>query len=202
MAPNEKIHVARVGPVLDRLRLGGKKTAMACALVLIMLFMWVRVFLGHRPAAAAATPQPPQAEAAAHRPPAQVQRLELPRIPGRHDALPRDFFTMKDPASFGRNPARRSTGTDTEVPAASTQNVEEVIQRVARTMKLEAVSWSESPRLFINDQLWGVGDRFVVKRGTQSYEFEVLQIYVDSVLVRCNGVQVTLQLVQHIEVVN
>ena len=67
---------------------------------------------------------------------------------------------MKDPASFGRNPARRSAGTDTEVPVVSSNNVEEVIQRVARTMKLEAVSWSESPRIFINDQLLGVGDDF------------------------------------------
>ena len=202
MASNGKIHAPRVGEVLDRLRLGGKKTVMACALVLIMLFMWVRVFLGHRPAAVAAASPPSQTEAAVRRLPAKVQRLELPRIPGRHDALPRDFFTMKDPASFGRNPARRNTGTDTEVPVVSTPNVEEVVQRVARTMKLEAVSWSESPRIFINDQLLGVGDRFLVKGGTQSYEFEVLRIYVDSVRVRCNGVQVTLQLVQYLEVVN
>ncbi len=201
MAPNGKIHALHVGPVLDRVRLGGKKTVMACVLVLIMLFMWVRVFLGHRPQAAAAAPQSSQTEAGVRRPPAPVPRLELPRIPGRHDALPRDFFTMEDPASFGRNPARRGTGTDTEVPVASTQTVEEVIQRVARTMKLEAVSWSECPRIFINDQLLGVGDRFLVKGGTQSYEFEVLQIYVDSVLVRCNGVQMTLQLLQPLEVV-
>ena len=80
--------MCRIGPVLDRLRLGGKKTAMACALFSIMLFMWVRVFLGHRPAAAAAAPPAPQTEAAPARPPTKVQRLELPRIPGRHDALP------------------------------------------------------------------------------------------------------------------
>ena len=202
MAPKGKTDGRQVGQVFGRLRLGGKKTAMACALVLIMLFMWVRVFLGHRPAAAGATPQAPQAQTAVRRPPAKVQRLELPRIPGRHDALPRDFFTMKDPASFGRHSARRSAGTETEVPVVSTQNAEEVIQRVARTMKLEAVSWSESPRIFINDQLLEVGGRFLVKDGTQSYEFEVLQIYVDSVLVRCNEVQLTLKLAQSLEVVN
>ncbi len=202
MAPNGKINIARIGPVLDHLRLGGKRTVMACVLVLIMLFMWVRVFLGHRPAAAAAAPRSSQAQTAARRPPVTMQRLELPRIPGRHDALPRDFFTMKDPASFGRDSARRGAGTDTEVPVASTENAQEVIQRVARTMKLEAVSWNESPRIFINDQLLEVGGRFLVKDGTQSYEFEVLQIYVDSVLVGCNGVQLTLKLAQSLEVVN
>ena len=202
MAPKGKTDGRQVGQVFGRLRLGGKKTAMACVLVLIMLFMWVRVFLGHRPAAAEAAPQPPQTDTAVSPPPVKMQRLELPRIPGRHDALPRDFFTMKDPASFGRIPARRNAGTDTEVPVVSTENVEEVIQRVARTMKLEAVSWSESPRIFINDQLLEVGGRFLVKDGTQSYEFEVLQIYVDSVLVRCNEVQLTLKLAQSLEVVN
>ncbi len=202
MAPKGKIDARQVGQVFGRLRLGGKKTAVACALVLIMLFMWVRVFLGHRPAAAEAASQPPQTDTAVSPPPVKMQRLELPRIPGRHDAVSRDFFTMKDPASFGRNPARRKAGTDTEVPVASTENVEEVIQRVARTMKLEAVSWSESPRIFINDQLLGVGDRFLVKGGTQSYDFEVLQIYADAVLVKCNGVQLTLKLAQSLEVVN
>lgn len=201
MAPNGKIKSARVGPVLDRLRAGGKKTVMACALVLIMLFMWVRVFLGHRPATAAAGSETSQARTAAHPPRMKLQRLELPKIPGWHDALSRDFFTMKDPTSFGRNPVRPNTGADTEVPVVSTPNVAEVIQRVAQTMKLEAVSWSESPRIFINDQLLKVGDRFLVRSGTQSHEFEVLQIYVDSVLVSCKGVQVTLRLAQSLEIV-
>jgi hypothetical protein len=200
MAPNGPLKVPRVGPVFPRLRHGGKKTVLAGALVLTMLFMWGRVFLGHRPAAAGAAAQTPSAETAVRRLPGKMQPVELPQIPGRHDTLPRDFFTMKDPASFGRNPARRSTGTDTEVPVVSTQNVTEVIQRVARTMKLEAVSWNESPRIFINDQLLAVGDRFLVKSGTQSFEFEVLQIYADSVLVRCDEVQLTLKLAQFLEV--
>jgi len=201
MAPNGKASRVRLAQVFDRLPLGGKKTVMAGVLVLIMLFMWVRVLVGHRPAAAAASPRPPAATVVP-RPPARVQRHELPRIPGRHDTLARDFFTMKDPACFGRNPARHSAGTETEVPVGSTENAAEVIQRVARTMKLEAVSWSESPQIFINDRLLSVGDRFLVKGDTQSYEFEVWQIYVDSVRVRCQGVQLTLRLAQPLEVVN
>ncbi len=202
MAPDQRIKVQVVGQVLDRLRMGGKKTAMACTLVLIMLFMWMRVFLGQRPTAATATAQAPATETAPRRLPVKVQRRELPKIPGRHDTLSRDFFTMKDPACFGRNPARRSAGTETEVPVVSTPSVAEVIHRVARTMKLEAVSRTESPRIFINDQLLEVGSRFPVKDGTQSYEFEVLKIDGDSVLVGCNGVQLTLKLASSLEVVN
>ena len=80
-------------------------------------------------------------------------------------------------------------------------NVQEVIQRVARTLKLEAVLWSESPQAFLNDQLLSVGSKLTVKDGTASYEFEVLQIYMDSVLVECDDMQLTLKLAPGLEVI-
>jgi len=67
-------------------------------------------------------------------------------------------------------------------------------------LKLEAVLWSESPRAFLNDQLLSVGSKLTVKDGTASYEFEVLQIYMDSVLVGCDDMQLTLPLAQSLEV--
>ncbi len=67
-------------------------------------------------------------------------------------------------------------------------------------MKLEAVLWSESPQAFINDQLLRVGGKLTVKDGADVLELEVLQIYVDSVLVECKGIQLTLELAQDLEV--
>jgi hypothetical protein len=199
MVHNRKTSVSSAGQILDRLRLGGKKTATAGVLILIMLFMWARVVIGHRPAAAEATPQPRQTESAPRKGPAPVKVVELPKIPGRHDTIVRDFFSMKDRTDFRRNPAGGNTGTDTEVPV--TKDNREVIQRVAQTMKLEAVLWSERPRAFINDQLLSVGNKLTVKDGAEVYEFEVLQIYVDSVLVGCDGMQLTLALARNHEVV-
>jgi hypothetical protein len=203
MARERTINVSAASCVLDRLRMGGKKTAIACALVLVMLFMWVRVFIGHRPAAATAASSSSSTPVASapRNAPVKVRLVELAKVPGRHDSLAKDFFTIHDQARFGRNSAGRYTGTDKEVPVTTLQSAQEVIQRVAQTMKLEAVLWSESPRVFINDHLLAVGDRFTVRNGADVLEFDVLQIYVDAVLVGCSGIQLTLELAQDLEVV-
>lgn len=201
---NGNRRVSAADRILDRLRTGGKKTVVACALVSIMLFMWVRVLIGHRPAAAdaasdAASPSRPAATLPGTGP-VKVTLVELPKTPGRHDSIARDFFAAPDGSFIRRNPADRNTGTEKEVPIVSSYNVQEVIQRVARKLKLEAVLWSESPRAFLNDQLLSVGSKLTVKDGTASFEFEVLQIYMDSVLVACDDIQLTLKLAQNLEV--
>jgi hypothetical protein len=200
MMPDRNKHVAAAGRILNRLRAGGKRTAVACTLVSIMLFMWARVLMGHRPAAAdAASPSRPAA-ALPGTGPAPVTFVELPKTPGRHDAIARDFFAASEGSFIRRTSADRNTGTEKEVPIVSSFNVQEVIQRVARKLKLEAVLWSESPRAFLNDQLLGVGSKLTVNDGTASFEFEVLQIYTDSVLVACEDMQLTLKLAQNLEV--
>jgi hypothetical protein len=201
MARNRNISVPLVGSLFARLRGGGPKTVVAGALVLIMLFMWLRVFVGHRPSAAAGAPAPRPAAADAAQPPVRVTPVELPRTAGRHDSLQRDFFLLHDPTYVRRNAARQ-TGTDTEVPAMSSIVAQEVIRRVARMLKLQAVLWSDNPHAFINDQWLGVGSKLVVKDGAASVEFEVLQINVNSVLVGCEGIQLTLGLAQFLEVVH
>lgn len=199
MMPDRHRHIAAAGRILDRLRRGGKKTAVACALVSLMLFMWTRVLIGPRPAAAdaAAPSRPPATVAGAGL--VKVTFVELPRIPGRHDAIARDFFAASEGSFIRRDAADHNTGTEKEVPIVSLSNVQEVIQRVARKLKLEAVLWSASPRAFLNDQLLSVGSKLTVKDGTASFEFEVLQIYMDSVLVGCEDMQLTLKLAQNLE---
>jgi hypothetical protein len=200
MMHNRNRQVWVVGWILDRLRTGGKKTAVACALVSLMLFMWARVLIGHRPAAVgAASPSHPAATVPGT---AAVKAtfVELPKTPGRHDAIARDFFAASEGSFIRRNTADRNTGTEKEVPIVSSYNVQEVIQRVARKLKLEAVLWSESPRAFLNDQLLSVGGKLTVKDGTASFEFEVLQIYLDSVLVACEDMQLTLKLAPNLDV--
>jgi hypothetical protein len=180
--------------------MGGKKTVVACALIFIMLFMWVRVFLGHRPAAAAAAPQAVPTESVQRKAPAKVKMVDLPKEPGRHDTIEKDFFSIHDRTYFRRDSAGTHTGTEKEVPVISAPSAQEVIQQVAKTMKLGAVLLRERLRASINDQLLDVGDTLTVKRGTEVFEFEVLQIDVDSVRVECEGIQLTLRLAPDVEV--
>jgi len=202
MAHSRKTTLPWANSLLERLRMGGRKTAVAGALILIMLFMWIRVLVGHRPAAAAAAPPPRPAETPAQRAPVQRTLVELPKLPGRHDAIQRDFFAIQDSSYFRRQAAGRNTGTETEVSLTFTPDAPEVIQRAARMLKLEAVLWSDSPSAFLNDRLLTVGDRLLVKSGAASFEFEVLQIHVDSVLVECRGVQLAVKLAQYVDVSN
>jgi hypothetical protein len=192
--------MSAAGRLLDRLRAGGRKTAVACTLVSLMLFMWARVLIGHRPAAAGAA-APSRAVATVPGAGAvKVTFVELPKTPGRHDAIARDFFAAPEGSFIRRNSADGNTGTEKEVASVSSSRVQEVIQRVARKLKLEAVLWSESPRAFLNDQLLSVGSKLTVNDGAASLEFEVLQIYMDSVLVGCEDMQLTLKLAQSLEV--
>lgn len=202
MAHDRTMIAGSAARMFARLRNGGKKTGVACALILLMVFMWGRVLLGHRPAGATAATPVPKPQSPPQPQPVKVKLVELPKLSGRNDSIQRDFFTAKDGPYSRRKAAGQDTGTDKEVRVISSNGVQEVIRRIAQTLKLEAVLWSESPRVFVNDQLLNVGGKFTVKDGAASYEFEVLQIYVDSVLVRCEGVQLTLELAQCLEVVN
>jgi hypothetical protein len=71
-----------------------------------------------------------------------------------------------------------------------------VIQQVAQTLKLTAVLRNGSLQAFLNDRLLKVGDTFPVERQGRGFEFEVLRVYAVAVLVKCNDIQLTLQLTQ------
>jgi hypothetical protein len=128
--------------------------------------------------------------------PARITPVELPRLPGRHDVIGRNFFSLQDSAYFKSLVALPSASTDQEVRVASPDDAHEVIQRVAQTLRLEAVYWSESekPRAFINNQLLGQGQILTVESVAGSFDFDVLKISENSVLVNCKDVQVTLKL--------
>jgi hypothetical protein len=196
MAHNSKRGVRPAGRALDLLR-DGKKTVLATALILVMAAMWIRVLIGHRPGSAAAATNRPQTSAASQKSPARsrAKMIALPRIAGRNDSIDRDCFNMQEWAPVRLSAAGPSASTDPEVPVVSPHHDQEVIHQVAQTLRLEAVSLkSESPRAFLNDRLLGVGDTLTVETGSASLEFEVLQIKEESVLVECNGIQLTLKL--------
>ena len=177
-----------------------RKTVLACSLVAVMAVMWVRVLIGHKPSSAGAAPAQTQAaKTERSERTARVQMVEVSRIPGRNDSIDRDCFDMQGRTQFQKSVAVPNTGTDTEVPVVSPNHDEEVKQ-VAQTLKLEAVLLNDAPLAFLNDRLVQAGDTFTVERGTSVFEFEVLRINEDSVLVECNDIQLTLQLAQVVDV--
>jgi hypothetical protein len=187
------------GRILDRLALGGKKTAVALGLIAVMAVMWVRVLTGHKPGAAAAAGAPAPHVAARPEPLAKVRLIELPKVVGRNDFIYRDFFTMQDRACFQPNGSARTAGTDPEVRVIATNHAQEVVHRVVQRQKLRlqaVLHWSVDPQVFLNDQLLRAGDKFTVKDETDSVEFEVLRIYENAVLVGSEGTQMRLQVLK------
>ena len=183
------------------LGMDGKKTVLAISLVLVMAVMWIRVLVGHKPASAGAAPQAKQeARGKQVEPAAKVRMVDVPKVPGRNDCIERDCFKMQDRAQFQQSAAVQNPGADPEVPVVSPNHDQEVVQQVAQTLKLEAVSRWDGSQAFVNDQWVKVGDRFLVKHGTGFLEFEVLRIYEDAVLVECNNIQQTLKLAQVVDV--
>lgn len=182
--------------VVDLVR-DGKKTVAASALVLVMALMWVRVLIGHKPKSAAADAPPKSAAPVEGATVVRSRSVELPRIPGRHDAIRQDFFNMQNRACFSQAVVVPDTSTDAEVPVVPPHRDAEVIQQVAATLKLEAVLRT---RAFVNDRLLAVGDTFLVEHSAGLFTFEVLQIRDDAVLVECHDIQLTLKLASSMEV--
>ena len=174
---------------------GGKKTVLAIGLITIMAIMWFRVLTGRQPQSAAASSPLLNAQEQ-DQSPVQVRFHNLPIIPGRNDRIGRNFFTVQNWNGFSRDSNIEDASTDPEVHVVAPDQTQEVIARVAKKLKLEAVLWSENPQIFANDRLLYVGNTIKLKEGTDTYEFEVVRIEADAVLVRCRERELTLNLAQ------
>jgi hypothetical protein len=200
MAYSDRNGLSQARRVLDRLAVDRKRTAIATCLLAVMAFMWVRVFLNRKPSPAAADTPTAQAQPRSAKAPKTVCYLKLPNTPGRNDYINRDFFAARDWECFRQVPGSPRQGPGTRMRDTTSNRDQEVIARVAHKMQLQAVLRDGNPRAFLNDQLLRMGDRFIVRDGPDTYEFEVLRIYEDSVLVGCNQTQVTLKLTQPLDV--
>jgi hypothetical protein len=188
--------------ILGRLGADRKKTVLTVCLMVVMAIMWFRVLTGRKPGPAAAAPPSQDEQQEPQKQSLNIRFVKLPSIPGRNDCINRDFFAGREWEPFRQSLLSQNQGTDTEVHLVSLDQAQEVAVRVAQKLKLEAVLWSESPQAYVNDQLLRIGDKLTAKDETNTCEFEVLRIYEDSVLVGCNGTQLTLKLAQYPDVSN
>ena len=119
--------------------------------------------------------------------------MELPKVAGRNDAIVRDFFASDGWRHFVDRQGQKPDGIE-EVSVVSTNGNEEVIKRVAKKLKLEATIVGTNPLAFVNGQIRHVGDKMLVKDGTQTYECEVVKIEDNTVVIKCSEAEITLKL--------
>jgi hypothetical protein len=194
---------AGVNRLYRRVAADKKKTVLALSLIIVMVVMWIRLLSGNKPDAAKGTPPAAQSDTQGESGPYEkISFVELPKVPGRNDVITKDFFTLSSWQSFIKNEEDESLTGIQEVSVFTNDGSKEVITRVAQNLKLEAIFLADNPQAFINNKLLSLGDKLLIKNAGGTYEFEVIGIYEDFVLLRCGKAQITLKLVQAIDVVN
>ncbi len=185
--------------LFSRLAAEKKKTVTALCLIALMVFMWARVLATKTPETAEAAPRQEDVDPdiSGSNLELKISFIELPKVPGRNDALTRDFF-----AADGWQDFIDGVGGNKEVSVVEGDGSDEIVRRVAEKLKLEAIGMGKNPQAFINDELLAVGDKLLVRDGVDTYECEVVGIEEETVFIRCGEAEITLKLTQAIEVSN
>jgi ribosomal protein L24 len=176
-----------------------KKAVAASCLIVVMAIMWIRVLSNNGPETAEAvlTAEQLNVEDTSTQK-LNVSFIKLPQVAGRNDVITRDFFASNDWRQF-KGDKKRNLAVIEEVNVVSKNGNEEVIRKVAEKLKLEAiVVLSNKPRAFINNKVISVGDKVLIRDGTDTYECEVIEIEEKEniVVIKCREAEVTLKLTQ------
>jgi len=182
--------------VVARLSAEKKKFTAAILLVGLMVFMWARVLLrsGPEEAKASISAAMGQTQTTTQIPSVEVSFIDLPRVKGRNDRLSRDFFDAKGWKDF--DSPGKTTNSGTEVTVVSLNKDDQIKRRIAEKLQVQAIWLGDNPQVFINDHALSVGDKFVLKEGTKSFECEVVSIEERNVVIRCGEARIELKLLQ------
>ncbi len=196
MRRNARNNSLRVNRFINYLAAEKKKTVLASCLILLMIFMWLKMLTRTSPKAAEAElvaeliNEQNQSEQEMN-----ISFIELPDVAGRNDLIVRDFFASKGWQDFDGEQGRKSVGVE-KIDIVSKNDDQEVIQKVADNLKLEAIVSSEVPMAFINDKVLRAGDKLFVSDGIESYECEVVEIKENIVVIKFRESKFTLKLTQ------
>jgi len=180
--------------IMGQLAAEKKKTVMALCLIAVMAVMWVRVLGRKAPQSAKAATTSRQAASAQSDSQLKICFIELPKVAGRNDVLTRDFFASDQWQDFvGTGEGNRLSGGK-EVHVVSGDGAEELMKRVAKSIKLEAIGLGENPRVLINDKLLSVGDKLLVEEGGNTCECELIGIEENTVIIRCGEAEIEFKL--------
>lgn len=178
-------------------RSGGdkKKAIVAFGLLLVMAFMWIKVFSGKKNVQSAKAAS--QQEQIQEQPKFEISYITMPNISGRNDNLSRDIFDSDQWSGFKvkGGSKRVATGFDVKQDGNGSQ-IAKTVKRVAEGLRLEAILGGDLPQAFINNNLLSAGQHLVVPYKGRPYEFEVVSINENEVELKCFDVVVTKKIIQ------
>jgi hypothetical protein len=181
-----------VNRLIGHLAAEKKKVVMAVCLVVLMAFMWVRVFFRKTTTAEANASAEQVNQESGSKPALKISYIELPKVAGRNDVITRDIFTSDNWRNF--NGKGKNIVSIEEVNVVPGDGREEVIRKVVENIKLEAIVVGDNAKAFINNKVHSVGDKLLIKDGVNEYECEVVAIEENAVVISCSEAEVKLKL--------
>lgn len=179
------------------------KTLVAAGLIGLMVFMWVRVLTKKRAAAqaqAAPTSQAGILNADEWRKNhTKIQFIKLPEVKGRNDVLSRDFFADRRWERFTKDADGKNSNKTEEVNVVAKYGSEngrrkKAVLRLAEELTLDAVVLGRNTEAFIGNTLVSVGDKLQVEDKGELYEFDVVEISENEVVLMCEGVRLEIKM--------
>jgi hypothetical protein len=172
-----------------------KKAVLALCLIALMIVMWVKMLTRTSPKAAEADliTELMNVESQTGSD-IKISFVELPKVEGRNDVIARDFFASNGWREFIDGQGRKSAGVE-KINIVKDDD-QEVINKVAENLMLEAIVSSKDPLAFINDKVLRAGDKLSVSDGNENYECEVVEIKENRVVIECRESRITLRMTQ------
>ena len=170
------------------------KVIVACGLVFLMVFMWIRVFLNKGKtvkAANASTTNQPVDQAGKKE--VKLIRTELEFVKGRHDALTHNMFAQK------KRSMEKSSSVTVEAGAVDLQAQKNTISDLASGLKLDAIIMDPGNlrnQVFINGKLLTAGDVLKVEFEDDVYELKVMEIFHNKVVLKWKDLTVSLKMLR------
>ncbi|MBW8016373.1 MAG: hypothetical protein FVQ82_09315 [Planctomycetes bacterium] len=169
------------------------KTIIAGGLVLMLVFMWIRVFIG-------GSDSPDEADASvfaanggkSHNTVMKLKRLPLPFEFGRHDRLTTDMFASRD-MEIGKDGSSKG-GKDKDKKIKSQKDA---AGKLANKLELDAIILGTdkfSHKAFINGKLQVAGDKLEVKLNDKKYELVVVEVYHNKVVLKWSEYTITVRM--------
>ncbi len=119
-----------------------------------------------------------------------ITYIELPREPGRHDMIARDFFMPgnQSPAAPYEDADEAVEPIEIYAPKAK----KNVLTNLSKELRLQAIIMGDHPMAFINDSILSVGQTL---QADEDHVFEVIEIKDSAVYLKCESARIVLHLI-------
>lgn len=175
-------------------RINGK-TIVACGLVVTLVFMWVKIFVGGPKEGQGAIVEDISIKAVkAESKVSSFKHRPLEYLPGRHDKLTNDMFAPRG-LEIEKDDSQASKDGNERVKKMRSQK--DVAGKLAGMLKLDAIMLGNnavSRRAFINGKFQQAGDEINVKLNGDVYKVNIMEIYHNKVVLKWNDFTISVRM--------